>query len=927
MVATKTGELYLGTNAGVFEVTPQTKGTPAQSQLLLAGYCPSVATDPMDTLWIGCDTGLYQRRLDGWIRWQAREGMTHKVVSALAADGAGNLWVGGAGLLRYYNYVEEAPVEGTRETRLEKIVADGEGGVVLGRRDGTVVHVNRDGTQVSLEVGPGLHAEPRENFGYYPGALIARARDRSIYVLNHNGLYRFSQGQVNRLGPYPSVDPRSSPVSCLAALDEDTVVAGQLWVPAVHRFASTSWQVLRRFPLAGGGSAVTDVLFDRQGRLWASTTQQVAVFQKAGWSDTEIFTEAPDTKRNLFGALIEDERSGQIIASGPWGYPVTLEMDPSGHLFRRDMPPTGAAQPYVFRQVIQHPIYGPLAATDSGLRRWSASGWADFSIGDRRLLSGIQSIAEGAGSSFWVLRERLWRVTLPSVRPFLEAATPIPDILQTTSTTIALRGWGLCGPKESRNFEVTFDPAVPAFGAGGSSARREYALQDLTDGRRYTYRATVVDAFGNKSPELNGAFTVRLPWHKSPPKVAALILAALATLLVLITRRGPMGFLLRVVAGKRWTFRTEPPDLILEITRPDASTLDFGLQAPTRRATVLPAVSGAFSDADWEAVEQGMRRIAKEAGALVPEGIHPVLAVASDLGAGLYRRLPGIVRFAYEQSPTGSLQLVLDESLLGIPWELLNAGAGQLACLQQAVGRRVSSAGRVAVAPAEKARRFEALIFAPKAVADAGHEDLAQRTREVRAVTHRLRGWGAHVTVVEGTISAADLAQRIANSHIFHFVGHAEFDASEPGESALVCGDGSRVTARQLAGALGSKGSRTWLAFINGCVSGRETAWTSGPGVFGLASPFLNGGTYFIGTQWPIQDAFGWEFADVFYQKLFPREGAIWWKWLRGRELSGDSIGEALRQARLALSPREAAAPTWPAYLYYGDPSFRITLE
>ena len=72
----------------------------------------------------------------------------------------------------------------------------------------------------------------------------------------------------------------------LISSSNDDVFAGQIWTPAVHRWTPAGWAVVYEAERDQGGSAVSDLLFDPAGRLWALTTKQLIVFDgRAGSPD------------------------------------------------------------------------------------------------------------------------------------------------------------------------------------------------------------------------------------------------------------------------------------------------------------------------------------------------------------------------------------------------------------------------------------------------------------------------------------------------------------------------------------------------------------------------------------------------------------------------------------------------------------------
>jgi tetratricopeptide (TPR) repeat protein len=102
------------------------------------------------------------------------------------------------------------------------------------------------------------------------------------------------------------------------------------------------------------------------------------------------------------------------------------------------------------------------------------------------------------------------------------------------------------------------------------------------------------------------------------------------------------------------------------------------------------------------------------------------------------------------------------------------------------------------------------------------------------------------------------------------------------------------------------------LIFSNACQSARTEGWAIKEQfqdeIFGLANAFLLSGVkHYVGTFWEILDEPGRRFALEFYKQL----------------LAGQPIGEAIRQARLALIKSYGEETiVWASYILYGDPTF-----
>jgi CHAT domain-containing protein len=276
------------------------------------------------------------------------------------------------------------------------------------------------------------------------------------------------------------------------------------------------------------------------------------------------------------------------------------------------------------------------------------------------------------------------------------------------------------------------------------------------------------------------------------------------------------------------------------------------------------------------------------------------------------------------QFDSGAIELGLAKSLLWLPLELSNDGGGSQVMLRYAIGRTVS-AEVLAQTASPSVSTLRIAIFSPST--DVTDVALPHAKAEVEAVAKAARSWGAQVQEVRSDAPKSIVLEAICNAHIFHYAGHAEFlpDAAGGSHLPLV---GDRLTAAEVARALSSTPNELMLAFINGCGSSREASWERASEVYGFGSAFLNNATYFIGSQWPIEDEFASALAAQFYASLFPPSYSLWWRILRRNPLVGAPFAEALRLARCHLRQMgPAATQTWASYVFYGDPTRRLVLR
>ncbi|MBW2027846.1 MAG: CHAT domain-containing protein [Deltaproteobacteria bacterium] len=252
------------------------------------------------------------------------------------------------------------------------------------------------------------------------------------------------------------------------------------------------------------------------------------------------------------------------------------------------------------------------------------------------------------------------------------------------------------------------------------------------------------------------------------------------------------------------------------------------------------------------------------------------------------------------------LILVLDDALVHIPWELLHDGKKFL-CQKFKMGRlvRTRQTGHD-VRERALGRPLKMLVLAdPKGDLREAYlegtqiRDFADKHRELLSVSFR-----------SGDIKRDFVKEKIRNFDIVHFAGHADYNLEDPGESGWRLSNGI-LTARDIMKMAGTAALPA-LVFSNACQSARsETMGVRAEfqnEIFGLANAFIMAGVkHYLGTFWEVLDEPSRRFAQEFYMEI----------------LSGKTIGEAVRKARLALiSDYGEETIVWASYLLYGDPTF-----
>jgi class 3 adenylate cyclase/CHAT domain-containing protein/tetratricopeptide (TPR) repeat protein len=267
------------------------------------------------------------------------------------------------------------------------------------------------------------------------------------------------------------------------------------------------------------------------------------------------------------------------------------------------------------------------------------------------------------------------------------------------------------------------------------------------------------------------------------------------------------------------------------------------------------------------------------------------------------------VKEKVRKAESDHLILQLDDQLVHIPWELIHDGQ-QFLCQKFNMGRLVKTRQTVLGTRARSlGRPFKMLVL----VDPRGDLEGAYREgTELRDFMDKFKD-NVSVSFRSSDITADFIRQKIRNFDLIHFAGHAEYHPENPADSGWRLSDGI-FSARDIT-KLSGTAAMPALVFSNACQSARTEEWRIKEEfqdeIFGLANAFiLSGVKHYIGTFWEILDEPSSRFALECYRHA----------------LSGMTVGEAVRQARLSLI-KDYGEETivWASYLLYGDPTFNYT--
>jgi class 3 adenylate cyclase/tetratricopeptide (TPR) repeat protein len=278
-----------------------------------------------------------------------------------------------------------------------------------------------------------------------------------------------------------------------------------------------------------------------------------------------------------------------------------------------------------------------------------------------------------------------------------------------------------------------------------------------------------------------------------------------------------------------------------------------------------------------------------------------------EIGQMLYNELfSSNVKETLKNTNAKYLSLKIDDQLVQIPWELLYDGK-QFLCRRFHMGRLIKTRQSVL---SEKnralARPLKMLILAdPEGDLKGAYAEGTQ----IRDYMDKKKDL-INASFRSEDITPDSIKEKIQNFDLVHFAGHADYNPENAGDSGWRLSSGS-LKARDII-KMAATNTMPTLIFSNACQSALTEEWALKVHfeneIFGMANAFLLAGVrHYIGTFWEISDEQSRHFALEFYKYL----------------LSGVSIGEAIRESRLALIKQYGEENiVWTSYILYGDPTF-----
>lgn len=259
----------------------------------------------------------------------------------------------------------------------------------------------------------------------------------------------------------------------------------------------------------------------------------------------------------------------------------------------------------------------------------------------------------------------------------------------------------------------------------------------------------------------------------------------------------------------------------------------------------------------------------------------------------------------------GNISWILDSKTASYPWELLqdNTINAKPLCINAGMIRQLSTKDyRINI---KRVAEKGALIIADP-ILNGFISQLPGAKEEGMMVKDTLENVGYPTTHLIGTNAESIVKNFFCNDYtIIHLAGHGVFNPKSPKKSGMVIGKDIFLTVFEIQ----QMPVVPELVFVNCCHLGFSNADEERfyRDRYKLAA---NIGTQLISigvkaviaAGWAVNDEAALDFAQVFYNSMF----------------SGDSFGDAVKNARNYIYEKHPGNNTWGAYQCYGDPFFKL---
>ena len=259
----------------------------------------------------------------------------------------------------------------------------------------------------------------------------------------------------------------------------------------------------------------------------------------------------------------------------------------------------------------------------------------------------------------------------------------------------------------------------------------------------------------------------------------------------------------------------------------------------------------------------------------------------------------------------GNISWILDTKTASYPWELLqdNTTNAKPLCINAGMIRQLSTKDyRINI---KRVAEKGALIIADP-ILSGFISQLPGAKEEGMMVKDTLENVGYPTTSLIGTNAESIVKNFFCNDYtIIHLAGHGVFNPKSPKKSGMVIGKEIFLTVFEIQ----QMPVVPELVFVNCCHLGYtnsedekfyrdryKLAANIGTELISIGVKAV------IAAGWAVNDAAALDFAQVFYSSMF----------------SGDSFGDAVKNARNYIYEKHPGNNTWGAYQCYGDPFFKL---
>ena len=249
--------------------------------------------------------------------------------------------------------------------------------------------------------------------------------------------------------------------------------------------------------------------------------------------------------------------------------------------------------------------------------------------------------------------------------------------------------------------------------------------------------------------------------------------------------------------------------------------------------------------------------------------------------------------------------VILSTEDVEIPWELMH-DSEEFFCLKYSVGRKIQAKVSIKRVDRPKSDKVRFLFISNPTL------DLPKTEEEVSRILCYLKDLdnidAIHISGKDATVDRLLDVLEEGYFDVIHYAGYATFNVKNPEYSAIRLHD-EDITAKYLLNVIDIPPK---IVFMNACESASSSDiyyLEYGGKLTGLASAFISAGVdAYIGALWPVADDIAAELAISFYSQL----------------LRGETVGKALRKAKLEIYKKYNDFLTWAAFILYGDPTLTL---